>query len=121
MIYPKLTEEAIKQSEIKEIYLFYDQPILYTRNINDRLYLVLLVDDDECGNQKWLYNPISQNGLKRLIDSEIDLYEIFAQPEESYLYLIHLDDKEKYEILLYEDIRKIPEDYFPEKDVYLTN
>ena len=71
--------------EIVEIYVYYDQPVLFScKSAAGHLYLGVAADkNDEC--ETWLYVGISAERLNLVRSGAIDLHDAFAEPEDSFL------------------------------------
>lgn len=105
--------------ELIEIYEFYDIPSLFScKNASGQLYLALSVDDvDE--DLIWLYAPISQERLFKVLIGETELYRAFAFAEDGFVFKVvtPYEGQDYAETLPCE---RIAEDYLPDKDVRLS-
>lgn len=71
--------------EIVEIYVYYDQPLLFScKSAADHLYLVVAADEDE-QHETWLYVRVSVERLNLIRSGAIDLHDAFAKPEDGFL------------------------------------
>jgi len=115
----ELTEDVIKATEIEKVFLYYDEPILYTLLLTDgNRFFVLFVDEDKT-NQIWFYTRISEERYQQLVTDEIDLYSSFKNAEDEYIYKVIISKNDDYSISKI-SIDKIDESSLPEKWVYLS-
>ena len=63
---------------IKEVLLYYDEPIIYTREENNILYLVYKYSES-----KYYILEISEERLEKLKNKEIDIYTVLVHPEKN--------------------------------------
>ena len=71
--------------EIVETYVYYDQPVLFScKSAAGHLYLGVAADKNG-EHETWLYVGISAERLNLVRSGAIDLYNAFAEPEDSFL------------------------------------
>lgn len=91
--------------QIKEVFIFYDEPLLYSsQDDNGNLYLVLSI-----GDGIWLYVNTSEDKIESMKQRKIDLYSVFTN-KDLWHYNIH-------DYCFY-TTNQIPKD-LPEKGEYL--
>ena len=71
--------------EIVEVYIYYDQPVLFScKNAAGHLYLVLAADEND-QYETWLYAAVSVERLNHIRSGAIDLHDAFADSEDGFL------------------------------------
>lgn len=71
--------------EIVEVYIYYDQPVLFScKNAAGHLYLVLAADEND-QYETWLYAAVSVERLNHIRSGAIDLHDAFADTEDGFL------------------------------------
>ena len=81
--------------EIVEIYVYYDQPVLFScKSAAGHLYLAVAADKND-EHETWLYVGVSTERLNLIRSGTIDLHDAFADPEDSFLLqeIIPYDDQ----------------------------
>lgn len=71
--------------EIVEIYVYYDQPVLFScKSAAGHLYLVVAADEND-QYETWMYAGVSEERLNLIRSGAIDLHDAFAEPESGFL------------------------------------
>lgn len=114
----KLNRTNIKRLKPEKIYLFYDQPILYTCRLENGInYLVILVAKTK-HQEEWIYLQISAQRELQLERDELSVFSAIKNPETKVLYKLNImrdDNFEVYEILP----NQLSEDQLPDPDLFL--
>jgi hypothetical protein len=73
----------------EEVFLYYDQPVLFTvRNVvEDLLFLVVFADSSELF-QIWLMAPVSEERMKQIKLGCVDLHDAFSNPEDGRVHVV---------------------------------
>lgn len=104
---------------IDELYLFYDDPQLFTCISRfGQKYMGLYIDVNEV-NQKWLFAPISEARLAMVKSNRISLRHVFVEPEDDFIWLIEKEyesDTAKASKIYPPDLNG---DVLPAEDTYL--
>jgi hypothetical protein len=81
----------ITKFSVEEVYLYYDQPVLFLAKDQDsgQLYFVVFADRTETSNI-WLYAPISSMRLNAIKANKIDLKSAFSQTEDNFVYRVEI-------------------------------
>ena len=93
----------------REIFDFYDQPILFSAESEEGLFLVILWERD--GEESWLFARLSEERYSSIVAGEIDLHDAFWEAEALYMGTI-----EQAEAIARESLN---EDDLPVKGIFL--
>jgi hypothetical protein len=71
-----------------EIYEFYNMPVLFAcRNSAGQIFLAVWIAEQE-NEDVWLYTPLSISRFFASRQGNIDLHEVFSEPEDGYIYQV---------------------------------
>jgi len=112
--------EWLGELEIINIYVYYDQPWIFScKDKNEQLYFCLCADEDERG-QRWLYLPVSKHKLFEIESGSISIYSAFKSANVKYVFNVYISfDNELDEISLIKP-SDIEDDCLPDKDIKLS-
>ena len=118
-------KEPDRDMKVKEIFEWYDGPVLFScQDKYKNLFLALYIDETE-ENRIWYYLPLSQNYYESLQNNRVDLYTAYSNPEWMFLYQVEVSkEQNKKEHKTIFKVTKIPKkeiniQLLPEKGEYL--
>ena len=107
--------DVIGKLVIDEIFIFYEEPQLFTcTNEIDHKYIILLTDMDD---HQWLVVPISEARLSRMKSNQLSVKNAFIEPELKNLWKIQEYDSTL--IINKIKIEEIPSCDLPDDDLFL--
>jgi len=115
----ELNEEYIRESEIEDVFDYYDEPVLYSCFINDNRYLVLLIEETNV-YQIWFYIQMANEQFVQLKSNVIDLYSAYKCAKEPYIHKVMIDKNDNYTVSKL-SIADISDENLPDKNVYLRD
>jgi hypothetical protein len=101
--------------EVIEVYIFHDQPVLFScKNKSGLIYIVLSIDETDT-SEIWLYAPISKSRFQGLVRGEVELRNVFTDAEDAFVYRVEVYNDESNTIVNLIDCHEIPNEDLPEK------
>ena len=100
--------------------IYFEGPFLshYVSSKGDD-YLFYWVDRDDSDN-RWLVLRVSLANLQKYIGKEITLRELIENPNDGYLYIVHVNNDIHYHDVKLVQPSALPDEYLPEADSYYT-
>jgi hypothetical protein len=84
-----MSQIALEDLEIIEVYGFYDKPLLFSCKNESELYFALCVDGSDF-TEIWLYASISADHLQAIVKGEVELRHVFNQAEDGFVYRVKI-------------------------------
>ncbi|AOZ93624.1 DUF6575 domain-containing protein [Paenibacillus crassostreae] len=105
---------------IEEMFLFYDEPQLFTciSKFGQR-FMVLYVDYTE-QDQTWLFAPLTEARLAFAKSNRISLYDVFTKPEDEFIWKVIKENNSNIAKATQIDPMGISSDLLPTEDAYLN-
>lgn len=89
------TPLSIGQIDLHEVYVFYDQPLLFlvqSQSKGNPMYIGNAIDETD-DDETWMYLEVSQQRLNQINNKEIDLYTAYKQSENDLLIKFTIHNK----------------------------
>lgn len=105
--------------EIVEIYVYYDQPCLFScRNEIGQIFLAVWVDETEV-DDLWLYVRISGQRLQSIRSGKIDLRDAFLKSENGFVCEVRISHTNSPDLVETIPCDNIDEDWLPESGEFV--
>ncbi|BDA66521.1 hypothetical protein CAL7716_006870 [Calothrix sp. PCC 7716] len=107
--------------EVIEVYIFYDQPVLFScKNKSGLSYIALSIDETDF-SEIWLYAPISKSRFQRLVQGEVELRDVFTDAEDAFVYRVEIQYNQSNTIIDLIDCSKMPDENLPEEGITIQS
>lgn len=108
--------------EVLEVYVFYDQPVLFScKNKSGLIYIALSIDETD-SSEIWLYAPISNSRFQELVRGEVELRNVFTDAEDAFVYRVEIpNDSKSNTIVDVIDCHEIPDSDLPEPGIKIQS
>lgn len=108
--------------EVIEIYIFYNQPVLFSCQNKSGLFYIALSIDETDSSEIWLYAPISESRFQRLVQGEVELRDVFTDAEDAFVYRVEIPcDSKSNTIVDLIDCREIPDEDLPGEGITIQS
>jgi len=104
---------------IEDIFLFYEEPLLFScKNLLGHVFLANCIDLEE-DNKTWLLLPITPYKLLQLKKGTVSVYDAFKNPEEYQLWRVTLDPEHSYGVATFMNHNELTPEDLPTEDAYI--
>ena len=83
--------EDFEEMSTFEVYVYYDRPLLFSciDLIGNKYLAVLAVEDEDTGEEEWLYVQITEERFQMIKSGKIDFRTVFSEPEYDCFYFVY--------------------------------
>lgn len=107
--------------EVIEVYIFHDQPVLFSCKNKSGLFYIALSIDETDSSEIWLYAPISKSRFQRLVQGEVEIRDVFTDAEDAFVYRVEIQYDQSNTIVDSIDCREIPDEDLPEEGITIQS
>jgi hypothetical protein len=107
--------------QIDEVFVFYDQPLLFSTKdkTSEDWYLALLIDSID-QEDHWLYAPISLERLEKVKNGQLDIRTVFSNSEPGFVYKVKTKTSE-WKLVEQIQCSELGDESLPMPDQFLTS
>ena len=112
-----LNIKDIQKLKLLKTILYYDQPLVEYYNLQNEIYLGMLIDNDGT-IASWYYIKVNELTIERLEKNQMDLLSAFREPADSKVYKVKFENNIPIEIEILNS-STLPVNTLPDKGLFI--